>query len=493
MRLRRNEYFFFSRSIKARMLAIFIMIIAMMTVGFIISFYRQSVIATEYNHFIRNYSDLSRLPIFINKSSKNFEALLMEKSEEALHNYEQANLEIDTILLPIRNEIGESDNNLIYYRTLSNMLEQQKAMVKQILQNPNYSDITYLRNLYVQMNQQAQWLTISYLDYSSGQYVFMLEKARQMEKMVYLIIVCFSLLSIGAAVMLSKGLFDTILMLSKSAKLLSMDAQFHTPDLKIGKYMELNTVVEAFNKMKNNMRLYIIELQEKVRIESELNSERLINLEKDRLLKETQLLSLQMQMNPHFLFNTLNIISRKAMLQKTQTAIELIQSISAILRYNLDNQANPVPLSEEIQILNSYILIQQVRFGDRMSFQLHSTSKSLDALIPPMILQPVVENAIVHGMKNVLKDGKIYIFLNEDEDHIRIEITDNGAGMPEEQIARLFNGIHEKNGKSIGLHNVRQRLQLYFERDDLLSVSSTLGCGTNVMISIPKNARMVVC
>lgn len=484
-----SKMFIHHRSIRATMAGILLFIIAIMVISFIIILHRQNVVSREYDHFAQNYFNLSRLPGILEKSSTHFELYLRERNDESLAHYEEAYRQMKSIIALIQDEPGVDDDLTFYSRSLTNMMDYHRDLAGETLKYPNFTEIIYLRDLYDYMTQQSHSLTASYLNYGSLRYSEILEKEKQVTNTTYILLAVITMMSIGFAALLTRGLFQTIKTLARFAKLLAIDAQWHIPDLKPSKYIELNVVADAFNLMKRNMRQYINDLQEKASIELELSKEKLKNLEIDRLLKETQLRSLQMQMNPHFLFNTLNMISRKAMLRQADSAVELIQSISEILRYNLDNEGRPVELREEIRVLKSYLTIQQMRFQGRMTIDLRQTLKEGLAFIPPMTLQPIVENAIIHGLQNSVQGGRIVIEVAEEGSHFEIRIEDNGKGMTEEQLEQLFQRQGESGKNSIGLDNVRRRLEIQFNRSDLMTVVSRPGQGTTVAIIIPKEGE----
>lgn len=236
--------------------------------------------------------------------------------------------------------------------------------------------------------------------------------------------------------------------------------------------------------MKHSIREFIFELKEKTEIENNYHIEQLKNVEKDKLIKETQLSALQSQMDPHFLFNTLNTISRVAMFEYADETVKLIEATSKILRYNLDCKDKMVKLKEEIRMTKAYVIIQETRFQDQMSFSFN-IDKNLDNVkVPPMLIQPIVENAIIHGLREKDKGGIISITVMEENSLISISIKDNGVGMDNEKMDSLMNEVKNES-TGLGVFNVKKRLELYFNRNDLFVIKSQKGEGTEVIIFIP--------
>jgi two-component system, sensor histidine kinase YesM len=253
---------------------------------------------------------------------------------------------------------------------------------------------------------------------------------------------------------------------------------------------ELKIMTVAFNTMIRVIRSQLEELSRKQELEAKLHREELEIERMNALVKETELKALQAKINPHFLFNTLNIVKQTAYLESAERTSTLVESFSAMLRYNLDYFDRNVRLEREVQTLQDYMAIQKTRFADRIDFRLSWDRAAATALIPALTLQPLVENAVMHGMKEVLSKGLIEVEIFRKEDTIEIRVRDNGRGMEYpilDAVRTMFSGgnqdLHEKEG--IGLRNVFQRLQLSFEGRQDCSVSSIPGKGTEFRIIVP--------
>jgi sensor histidine kinase YesM len=233
--------------------------------------------------------------------------------------------------------------------------------------------------------------------------------------------------------------------------------------------------------MKNRLRDYLTQLNEKSEIEKSYHLEKLKSAEKDKLIKDTELKALQMQINPHFLFNNLNTLSRMAMFEQADKTVGLLGALSKILRYNLSSIDSLVSLSKEIENVQAYILIQKTKFQDRISFQFNIGKEMEHIKIPPMIIQLLVENAIIHGVSSLEKGGVIKIQGHEEEGYGVITVEDNGIGMAPDYAESKIN----KTTTGLGLANIRKRLELYFNRKDLLTIESKEGKGTKISVIIP--------
>ncbi|MCY4594987.1 MAG: histidine kinase [Bryobacterales bacterium] len=197
-----------------------------------------------------------------------------------------------------------------------------------------------------------------------------------------------------------------------------------------------------------------------------------------RLLSEARLMSLTRQMNPHFLFNTLNSVASLARTDPDK-AREMIYRLSTILRRLLRKQEAFVPLSEELSVIDDYLQIEQVRFAGRLQIEKIIDKESMDALVPSMILQPIVENSIKHGIEPKVGTGTVRLGSSLKSGRLQIEIEDDGVGIPHEDMASLFQ-------KGIGLGNARERLEVLFGQDFQLAFEARAGGGVRVRVQIPE-------
>ncbi|MBE1445542.1 sensor histidine kinase [Paenibacillus sp. OAS669] len=222
------------------------------------------------------------------------------------------------------------------------------------------------------------------------------------------------------------------------------------------------------------------------------------SLEKDRLVKELELKALQSQIQPHFLFNTLNVLSKLALIEGAEKTSDLIVSMSNLLRYNLSKLDQPVTLKDELDHLKEYIAIQQARFRDRVRFEMDIDASALSAPIPALTIQPLVENAFLHGIERMEQGAMIRIAVRWDAEGVCLAVEDNGAGMSEDVRQRLLHlegnvrpAVGEaseqakKPSTGLGTANVFKRLQLLYGRNDLVDIQSKPGEGTRILIRIP--------
>jgi len=197
-------------------------------------------------------------------------------------------------------------------------------------------------------------------------------------------------------------------------------------------------------------------------------------------LIETELKALKHQLNPHFLFNTLNTISVLVREGRNDDAVGLIARLSSLLRMSLDNtRVQVVTLAQELEFLRRYLEIQQARFGERLKFTTDAEPAALQAVIPNLILQPVVENAIIHGVAQKSAPGVVHIQARVVEGKLAIDVSDDGPGI-DPGVGRVKEGI--------GLTNTRERLERHFGRDHQMVLKSERGRGVTVSLVLPYRA-----
>ena len=213
-------------------------------------------------------------------------------------------------------------------------------------------------------------------------------------------------------------------------------------------------------------------------------------IENERSLHQAELELLQAQINPHFLYNTLDSIVILAESNREEDVVDMITSLSTFFRNSLSEGEDIHTLHAEMAQAESYLEIQQIRYSDILSYSIDIAEEIQDRLIPKLILQPLIENALYHGIKNRRGRGLISITGYQDGEKILLKVRDNGAGMDPERLEMLRNGIYQEKQGSFGLWNVHQRIRLYCGEAYGLSFESTPGEGTTVTVTLPAEGVM---
>ncbi len=266
---------------------------------------------------------------------------------------------------------------------------------------------------------------------------------------------------------------------------------FDTPDIPLPKQPEIGQLAESFNRMKHSMAQQVSTLREKNEIERELHRQKTEALELQNRMERSRLQQLRSQIDPHFLFNTLNVIQQMAATEKAYRTQALIMALSHLLRYSLMSNDEQVPLSREVRIVDEYYSIYHVRFGERVRME-WAFSDSLDlteTMVPSFILQPIVENAFKHGICPKEEGGVVRIRMVplREKGLLCIRVLDNGVGIAPEQLQQLRTALAQRGSERcehIGIYNVAARLRLLDKRCRVV-VRSHPGRGTAVILYLP--------
>ena len=305
--------------------------------------------------------------------------------------------------------------------------------------------------------------------------------------MFFVVVLCDTIM----VVMMTRRLTKPLKILSGRAKEVTAgDLSVDIPVFRTGD--EVESLSKAFDKMMGSIRDYV----EAQRLSMEKENEMRENeLKTQTLLKDAQLKYLQSQINPHFLFNTLNAGMQLAMIEDADKTALFIENRAEFFRYNLSRINEDATLADEIRLVDHYIYILNVRFAGDIHYKKEIEPGLENVLVPSMILQPLVENAVQYGIRGVEWEGGVTLRTWQEAGTVYIEVADNGRGMSQELIERVLHGKNVKNKKNsksngIGVYNVLERLQMYYTTEDVLEIESDgEGKGTRFTLKIPKEVR----
>lgn len=213
------------------------------------------------------------------------------------------------------------------------------------------------------------------------------------------------------------------------------------------------------------------------------------NYKKQLLIKESEYQTLQAQVNPHFLYNTLESINWSAKMAGEKRISQMAESLGFVLRASININGPLVSLSEEMDIVDHYIIIQSYRFEERLDYRKDIPDKYLKAEIPKSIIQPLIENSIRYGLQEMVGVCTIMVIVIEDEDALMISVKDNGPGMDENYIDKINQGDYQPKGTGIGLRNIDERIKILFGENYGIYIESEKGEGTTVTVKLPKEGE----
>ncbi|MEH7375886.1 sensor histidine kinase [Neobacillus drentensis] len=473
--------------IKSKLLLYFVVLVVLLTsVGFF--FYNSSEkLVVEYEDSFERFLLLNDISKRTNLITENLRGYLLDKETSYLKDYKKQKLKLINDQKRLNEELNSNDITLKNYKNMiDSFLDECDATVGAFQKD----DINSYSNHFNGVLKIAAFIQESTLALLNNKLTDYQNFYKQMEtqnhyyKLLYISLFAAAFfLSTLIALWISGGITKPISLLSEAAKQISK-GNLTGEDIKITTKDELKPLTETFNQMRTNLRQLVTEIKQ----QGEL----------DKLLKELELKSLQNQINPHFLFNTLNTVSKMAYLEEAEQTTRLIEAVAAILRYNLSDFDKASTLREEVRIVQAYFYIQQTRFGERIQFVTDIEDGCLDIEIPSLILQPLIENAFMHGVESYEENGIIRLHIYRHNHQIYVEVIDNGTGMDDITKNRLLKYVEciepeeryeaeKSKGQStgIGVKNVIRRLQLFYQRNDIVEIESEVDHGTNFRLTIP--------
>lgn len=322
---------------------------------------------------------------------------------------------------------------------------------------------------------------------NSGSYMILLSSLRYMEIVSTVILAVIGVINMIIVFMLTRNMTYPLIRLSKAANEVAA-GNFNVEIQDVESEDEIGIVSKAFQKMVTSIQIYIQEIKNSMERESRMKEKELLMANS---MREAQLMTLQAQINPHFLFNTLNAGAQLAMMEGADKTTEFIENMADFFRYNIKKMNQDTTIGEEVRLVDNYIYILNVRFTGEIHFEKEVDERVLAVKVPSMILQPIVENAVNYGIRNIGREGKIRLVIYQKEDFIYLSVWDNGAGMSEEKISQILRGELKEvdlksNSNGIGLGNVIERLKLYTGREDVMEIKSAgKDQGTEFTIKVP--------
>ena len=254
------------------------------------------------------------------------------------------------------------------------------------------------------------------------------------------------------------------------------------------KMRETQILSEAFDSMAETNLKQMKKLQDKIALDEEVHQLQMQNMQMQLSLAEANMQLLQSMISPHFLFNCMSTLAGMAYLEHDPGTRDMALKIAVFLRESLTLVGRTIPLQEEIRHTEKYIEIQQIRYGERIRFEVQVTGECREIALPAMLLQPLVENAISHGVKDLWEGARISIEAEKLGDECILRVRDNGRGILEEELEGIRREIEvpfESGKHTIGLHSVASRIRSAFPKDGSTRILSSPGEGTCIELHIP--------
>lgn len=482
-------------SLKRKFIVFVIVIIIPMSTSNIISLIISNKINKNYNFMLSKMSTTSEIKKHLNDSFNNFNKYIITNSSEGKDIYEVSykNTIDDVVNLLQANSDLQSRYIL---RDLLNSLKSYKnlgdATIKQY-NNQKGIDIYYenyasTKEILSYCNTFISKLSDSYLTYNNSVYINIKEKEKFIYELLIIYIITALLTSFAYTFFFIKNILGKLRELIDASKKVS-NGDFTYYEGKKTFIYELDILSNAFCTMINDINKYVNSLKKNIELEMKLRDEELKILKYENALKISKLKVLQAQINPHFLFNTLNCINQTAIRENADKTESLIRSVSGILRYSLSMMDRNATLEEEINVVKQYMFIQKLRFEDRITFCLNINADLTKVKVPGMTLQPFVENAFIHGIEPKEEGGIININIYQNGNFYMVLIEDSGCGIDEETLIKITSEDsgeqHIGHTTGMGIKSVVERLELMYDEKNIFSIESKKGIGTKIYLKIP--------
>lgn len=480
-------------SIQNKMMITFLIPIIVILVMNVFMYININVMINRIDAIYSNNIKLNELAGYLTNIQNSTKEYLENKGSVALNNYYIATQDYRDCM----DVIDSNPDNTSFSMMEKNILNQSERYLEVIddtIQAKRGRNVEKYREyfddanvLYIDLQNCLTALNNEQFKRNNANYSQLLTSLRSMEIITVSILILVGIINVSMLFFITRGMTQPLKNLSEAA-LQVADGRFDvTIDTDIDGD-EIGVVAGAFDKMVGSIQEYIEELKDSMLRESELKEHELVM---ESRMKEVQLRSLQAQINPHFLFNTLNAGAQLAMMEEADKTTEFIENMADFFRYNIKKINLDASIAEEIEMVDKYIYILNVRFTGEINFEKDIDEEVLSVRVPSMILQPLIENSVNYGIRDIDWEGKISLRVYQSEGEVCLEISDNGVGIEQDIIDKILSGTYEneKTGSSsngIGLGNVIERLQIFTGSDKVLSIESEgKNKGSTFTIHIP--------
>jgi len=439
-----------------------------------------------------------RFLMSVQEDLSSYQSLLMEflstRSSNAL-----ASLLADTQSLrsklpdsdPIRNDTADLKERELYALIFHYLdLGDQAIEEKRGRNIPAYTALNEEMTALIQyMNREIDTVSIGRFRTQLGAYEKFLTESGFIQLWNFFFVISISAFSMMVLLVSLNRFTDPLIKLSAMTAEIS-SGNFGIPDMETGGTVdELDQVIEAFNRMKTEISNYIEEMRHQENIKQEYMREKIRNIKMEGLVRHMEIYALQAQMNPHFLFNTINTGMQLAIVEGADRTGEYMDYMARLFRHIIRNKEIIVPLRHELEGLQYYFYLLRVRFPRNLELETEYGEELLDLRVPVSILQPLVENSIIHAFKDTGENTprRISVKAVMENNRLIITVSDNGQGMPAQTREKLLHpqSLDESSvSRVMGLANVIQRLYFFYPGDpDVADIKSDPG-GTRIIFSI---------
>lgn len=485
---------------RTKLISFFLLSIAISTLVGLYSYTSSRLLMSNVVGVLNKTQELTTVYDKLDQVQSCLETYLYDKTEGSLDNYYDNENSITQSNNELRKSVDYSERgykienvvNMVdhYLQVISDTISDQRFKNSAKLTNENYKKTVKEYNYIVSYIKE---IMSSDLTYSAAKYTEIQKDIGRITFLNNFLIFVSVLLISGMIIIFSFQITKPISKLVSYAKEVSK-GNFDVEIEDVNSSSEMNILYRTFRRMTISIKEYVDALTEKQKLERTLSEEKLNNLKMKNALREAELFALQSQVNPHFIFNTINIGAKIAMLQGDDVTCNYLENTADIFRYNLKGLDFDATLQDEINNVVSYMSILQTRFGDVIDFRLkvEDSPALVGFVLPRMTLQPLIENAYIHGVSQFDEGGIIELIVKQVDENVEILISNTGEGLTDEMIQLILNRkIKNKENRmktghttGIGIDNVLKRLRLFFEREDVMNITC-FNNRTNFILTLP--------
>ena len=437
----------------------------------------------------------------LNSLSENLNAVqdsmteyMNNKTTEALENYYRSEQNYNAMIQEMTDDVSSVTFKRME-RNIKNMSEQYLTLTSQTIEakrgrNVEKYALRYesAKQLYEYIDSYIYGLNIEQFITNSQNYNELSSAFRVFEYVSMMVMAVVITINVAIIIKFTGSMIQPLKSLSNLANEVAegnLDielTEIHSTD-------EIGVVTSAFNQMVVSLRQYIERIKESMEIERRLKEKELLM---EAHLTDAQLKYLQAQINPHFLFNTLNAGAQLAMMEGADRTYEYVQKVANFFRYNVKKGDDSVSIREEVNLIDDYIYILNVRFSGDIHYEKNIEEEWLDVQMPSMILQPIIENCVNHGIREMAGEGRIWLSVYEMDGFVCISIGDNGKGMSKDTIDRVLSGTYREerlsgDSNGVAMDNVIARLRLFTGYEKVMDIfSEGEGMGTEFVIYLKR-------
>lgn len=448
----------------------------------------------QFDQNLTNYHVINQLIVTMRDNQAAVDDYLKTLDEDSVTTYNQTKQHTNQLLSQLEGKFSSLEVyfnlNAIKYSTQTSFEKWDRSIeLRKNNQVKYFVDYYEGMKVYSYTEQYVQQLLLDGLDEGVDLYNNLVKKSSSLRTISLVIILATFVLSLFFGGLFSNYLVAPIKRLVDSSKRIAA-GQLEVQLLEVKSGDEVGILTDAFNKMSESIRRHVEDLEKNALNERKFHEEEMELIRMQQLLQEAEFLALQSQINPHFLFNTLNTISRTAMFEGAHDTIKLIAALSNIFRFNLRNTGKSITLKEELDMIVEYIYLQKFRFKERLRFEIKHNENLETIDLPVFSIQPLVENAIIHGIEPKIEGGIVRLKIYHTKRYTYIKVLDTGIGMSNEKLQSIIDHEGIKSTNSIGVKNVLSRFQIFFEGKGTIKIRSRLGLGTVIVMAIPREEKV---